>query len=145
LAVLVGGPVEGIGASFLPRGAIAERGRKTLSAITTQSAECLYEVGVEVVRVFNADGKAKKIARAGRIRPFDRGAMFDQTLHPAERRRAFPDAQTARRGDRGFFPAGNANGKHGSEASLHLARGNIVSREFLKSGVKHLHNLCIRA
>ena len=62
--------------------------------------QSLVEIGVEVVRVFHADREPQQVRRAGRARALDAGAMLDQAFDAAQRRRALPQLDARRRGDR---------------------------------------------
>src|SRR5947209_20391485 len=47
----------------------------------------LFQVGKQVVRMLESDGKPQQIRRSARTRPFARRAMLYQTLHASQRGR----------------------------------------------------------
>src|SRR5258708_2196084 len=64
------------------------------------TGERRLQVGKEILRVFDPYREAEQISWGGAVGAFDRGAVLDQTLDPAERGRSLPDPNPSRGGDR---------------------------------------------
>ena len=96
----------------------------------------LSEIGDQVVRVLEADRDAEQVAGRGCARAFDRGAMLDEALGPAEARRV-PEEANARGGPkRGVATAADADREHPPERG-HLAGGERVPSVRRESRVEH--------
>src|SRR6185437_8766561 len=100
--------------------------------------QSLIEVGVEVARVLDADREPQQVGWAGRARAFDAGAMLDQALDAAERRRALPQLDARRRRYRCSLATLDPHRQHAAEAAAHLLLRDRVAGEGGQAWVEDL-------
>src|ERR1700722_3172580 len=117
--------------------ALAGFAARPKSGPSGRSAQRRVDIAPEVLDVFDSGGEPQQVGRTGRVRPLDRGAMFDKRFDSAKRGRPLPHPHVGGGCDRSFGAAAHANRQPPPKAALHLASCDVVAWVMWESRIEH--------